>query len=98
MGSVLAAVSPAVVIPRMVMLTNRAYGTEKSIPQMIMAGAGLDNVFVVIMLFSTFLGFTQAGHTELRIFIQVPISLILGMAVGVGAGLLLSWFLKPLTL
>lgn len=93
MGSVLAAVSPAVVIPRMVMLTNRAYGTEKSIPQMIMAGAGLDNVFV-IMLFSTFLGFTQAGHTELGNFIQVPISLILGMAVGVGAGLLLSCFFE----
>ncbi len=49
MGSVLAAVSPAVVIPRMVMLTNRAYGTEKSIPQMIMAGAGLDNVFVIML-------------------------------------------------
>lgn len=74
MGSVLAAVSPAVVIPRMVSLTNRKYGTAKSIPQMIMAAAGLDNVFV-IMLFSTFLGFLQAGHTAIESFIKVPVSL-----------------------
>lgn len=93
MGSVLAAVSPAVVIPRMVALTSQRYGTAKSIPQMIMAAAGLDNVFV-IMLFSTFLGFLQEGHTELQSFIKVPISLTLGMGVGVVSGLALSWFFE----
>lgn len=93
MGSVLAAVSPAVVIPRMVMLSNQKYGTEKSIPQMIMAGAALDNVFV-IMLFSTFLGFLQEGHTELENFVKVPISLVLGMTVGIISGLMLSWFFE----
>ncbi len=93
MGSVLAAVSPAVVIPRMVMLSNQKYGTEKSIPQMIMAGAALDNVFV-IMLFSTFLGFLQEGHTELENFVKVPISLVLGMTIGIISGLVLSWFFE----
>lgn len=93
MGSVVAAVSPAVIIPRMVVLAERHYGTAFKLPQMLMAGVGLDNVFV-IMLFSTFLGLTLEGHAEIRNFINVPISLITGLIVGVISGLLLTYFFE----
>ena len=67
MGSVLAAVSPAIVVPRMVYLIDNQYGTSKSIPQLILAGASCDDIFVIV-LFSTFVNMAQGGHFQIRFF------------------------------
>ena len=93
LGAVLGAVSPAVVIPRMVGLMERRYGTEKSIPQLIMAGASCDDIFVIV-LFSTFTRMAQGGSARLADFASIPVSVLLGVAVGAGAGLLVSLFFE----
>ena len=81
MGSVLAAVSPAVVIPRMVQLMETNYGTEKSIPQLIMAGASCDDIFVIV-LFSTFSSMAQGGSANIIDFVNIPVSILLGIVIG----------------
>lgn len=78
MGSVLAAVSPAVVVPRMVQLMESGYGTNKSIPQLIMAGASCDDIFVIV-LFSTFVGMAQGGSAHWQDFAAIPVSIGLGV-------------------
>ena len=90
MGAVLAAVSPAVVVPRMVNLMESKYGTEKAIPQMIMAGASCDDIFVIV-LFTTFLSMAQGGNANVLDFVNVPVSIVLGILLGavVGYGLYL---------
>ena len=92
-GAVLGAVSPAVVVPKMVMLTEKKYGTEKKIPQMILAGASLDDVFVIV-LFSTFLNMAQGEKADVRAFLNVPISIVLGILGGALVGLLLALFFE----
>lgn len=93
MGAVLGAVSPAVVVPRMVHLMETGYGTEKSIPQLIMAGASCDDIFVIV-LFSTFTGMAQNGKADLRGLIDIPISIVSGIALGAVVGLVLSIFFE----
>lgn len=93
MGAVLAAVSPAVVIPRMVQLMEMKYGTEKSIPQLIMAGASCDDIFVIV-LFSTFVSMAQGGSAHIMDFVNIPVSIILGIVLGAVAGYLLSLFFE----
>lgn len=93
MGSVLAAVSPAVVVPRMVQLMEQGYGTEKSIPQMILAGASCDDIFVIV-LFSTFSSMVQGGQAHLMDFINIPVSIVLGILLGIAAGWILSLFFE----
>lgn len=93
MGAVLAAVSPAVVVPRMVFLIDEKYGTEKSIPQMILAGASLDDVFVIV-LFTTFLGMAQGEHVNILNFTNIPISILSGIAIGALCGVVLAWFFE----
>ena len=90
MGAVLAAVSPAVVVPRMVNLMESKYGTEKAIPQMIMAGASCDDIFVIV-LFTTFLSMAQGRNANVLDFVNVPVSIVLGILLGavVGYGLYL---------
>lgn len=90
MGAVLGAVSPAVVVPRMVNLMDRKYGTQKAIPQMIMAGASCDDIFVIV-LFTTFLSMAQGGSAQILDFVNIPVSIILGILLGavVGYGLYL---------
>lgn len=85
MGSVLAAVSPAVVVPRMVKLMDEGYGTDKGIPQLILAGASVDDVYVIV-LFSTFTGMMQGEKTSILSFINIPVSIILGMGIGLAIG------------
>lgn len=93
MGAVLGAVSPAVVVPRMVQLMEERYGTEKSIPQLIMAGASCDDIFVIV-LFSTFLSMAQGGSANLMDFVNIPISIVLGIILGAVVGYLLSLFFE----
>lgn len=92
-GAVLGAVSPAVVVPRMVQLMEEKYGTNKSIPQMILAGASLDDVFVIV-LFTTFIGMAQGESASVMDFINIPISIISGILIGAAAGFFLAWFFE----
>ena len=93
MGAVLAAVSPAVVVPRMVNLMEQRWGTEKGIPQMIMAGASCDDIYVIV-LFSTFVGMAQGGSAHWQDFAQIPISIVLGVLLGAVVGWGLSLFFE----
>ncbi len=85
MSAVLSAVSPAVVVPRMVRLIEEKYGTQKSIPQMILAGASCDDIFVIV-LFSTFVTMAQGGSASAVDFLNIPISIVLGVLLGLLAG------------
>lgn len=93
MGAVLGAVSPAVVVPRMVQLIEEKYGTDQGIPQMILAGASLDDVFVIV-LFSTFTNMAQGGTAQIMNLVNIPISIVLGILFGAGAGFCMTWFFE----
>ena len=93
MGAVLAAVSPAVVVPRMVNLIEQKYGTQKAIPQMIMAGASCDDIFVIV-LFTTFLSMIQGGQVNIINFINIPVSIILGILLGAVTGYAMYLFFE----
>lgn len=89
LGSVLAAVSPAVVVPRMVNLMEKGYGEAKGIPQLVLAGASVDDV-VVMVLFSTFLAMMQGQGVSIISFVNVPFSILAGALMGMLLGLVLS--------
>lgn len=91
MGAVLAAVSPAVVVPRMVRLMEEGYGTKQGIPQLILAGASVDDVYVIV-LFSTFTGMIQGRKTSVLSFVNIPVSIILGIGIGLLLGYALAIF------
>lgn len=91
MGAVLAAVSPAVVVPRMVKLIDEGYGADKNIPQLILAGASVDDVYVIV-LFTTFIGMIQGDGISIMRFINIPISIALGIIIGLFVGRLLAIF------
>lgn len=93
MGAVVAAVSPAVVVPKMIKLIDEGYGTKKSIPQLILAGASVDDVYVIV-LFSTFTGLAKGGHVSAMSFINIPVSVVLGIALGIASGWLLAGYFK----
>ena len=93
MGAVLGAVSPAVVVPRMVQLMDSRYGTQKSIPQLVMAGASCDDIFVIV-LFTTFVSMAQGGQVHIMDFVNIPISIVLGIVLGAFVGFLLSMFFE----
>ena len=93
MGAVLGAVSPAVVVPRMVQLMDSKYGTKKSIPQMILAGASCDDIFVIV-LFTTFVSMAQGGTAKVTDFINIPVSIGLGVLMGAVTGYFLSLFFE----
>ena len=97
MGAVLAAVSPAVVVPRMVKLMDEGYGVKDSIPQLILAGASVDDVYVIV-LFSTFVGMMQGKGVSVISFINIPVSIILGIAIGTCIGYLLALYFKKVHL
>lgn len=93
LGSVLGAVSPAVVVPRMVKMIEDGRGTNKGIPQMIIAGSSLDDI-VMIVCFTSFITIEGGNSLSAMTFINVPLSIISGVAVGLGAGLLLALLFK----
>lgn len=91
MGAVLSAVSPAVVVPRMVKLIEEKYGTQKCVPQMILAGASCDDIFVIV-LFSTFATMAQGGSARAADLLNIPVSIVLGVLLGAAVGVLI-WLL-----
>ena len=94
LGAVVGAVSPAVIVPRMIDLIDRRYGMDKGIPQMILAGASVDDVFVIVM-FTTFTSLAKGESISVMRFVNIPISIVTGIAVGLGIGYLLTlWFQK----
>ena len=93
MGAVLAAVSPAVVVPRMVKLMDEGYGVKEGIPQLILAGASVDDVYVIV-LFSTFTGMLQGEGASVIKFINIPVSIILGIIIGLTLGVLLAVYFQ----
>ena len=95
MGAVLAAVSPAAVVPRMVKLMDEGYGVKEGIPQLILAGASVDDVYVIV-LFSTFTGMMQGTGASAIRFINIPVSILLGIAIGLGIGVLLAYFFQKI--
>lgn len=95
MGAVLAAVSPAVVVPRMVKLMDEGYGVKEGIPQLILAGASVDDVYVIV-LFSTFTGMMQGTGASAIRFVNIPVSILLGIAIGLGIGVLLACFFQKI--
>lgn len=93
MGAVIAAVSPAVIVPKMLKLMDEGYGVNKSVPQMILAGASVDDVFVIVM-FSVFTGLAQGNGVSAVSFIRIPVSIILGILIGMAAGTILAIYFK----
>lgn len=95
MGTVLAAVSPAVIVPRMLHLMESGYGKDKSIPQLLMAGASVDDIYVIV-LFTAFMGMYGGNGFDASALINVPIAIVLGLLLGVVAGLILVQVFKKL--
>lgn len=93
MGSVVAAVSPAIIVPKMLNLMDQRYGTNKSIPQMIMAGGSVDDVFVIVM-FTAFTGLALGGEISPISFLQIPVSIATGLVIGVFLGWCLTRYFK----
>ena len=93
MGSVLAAVSPAVIVPRMIRLMEEGYGVDKSIPQLILAGASVDDVFVIV-IFTAFTSLASTGELSPVSILQIPVSIVLGIVAGVIVGMVLVKFFR----
>ena len=93
MGSVIAAVSPAVIVPRMIKLIDEGYGTGKSVPQMILAGASVDDVFVIVV-FTVLTALATTGEASVGSVVRIPVSIFTGVLLGMGVGLLLTLFFK----
>jgi NhaP-type Na+/H+ or K+/H+ antiporter len=93
LGSILAAVSPAIVVPRMLKLMEMKQGTKKSIPQMIMAGASVDDIYVIV-LFTSFIKMAQEGRFTYDALIRLPLAILLGIGVGLAFGFLFVMFFK----
>lgn len=95
MGAVVGAVSPAVIVPKMLKLMDEKYGTEKGIPQLILAGASVDDVFVIVM-FSAFTSLAQGGSVSVMSFVKIPVSIVVGILVGVIIGILLAKYFEKI--
>ena len=91
MGSVVAAVSPAVLVPKMLKLIDERYGTNKSIPQLLMAGASVDDIFVIV-LFASFTSLVKGGSVSALDFLKIPTSIIFGLLIGIIIALILTKF------
>lgn len=95
MGAVVAAVSPAVIVPKMLKLMEEGYGVEHSIPQLILAGASVDDVFVIV-LFTAFTGLAQGDRISVRSFINIPVSVVVGIIIGMAVGIILAKYFEKI--
>lgn len=91
-GAVVAAVSPAVVVPEMIKLMEDGYGTKQGIPQLILAGASVDDVYVIVM-FTAFTSLAQGGNVSVMSFVNIPVSIMFGIIIGIiiGKALAVVW-------
>ncbi|MBS5938873.1 cation:proton antiporter [Clostridium sp.] len=94
LGTVIAAVSPAIIVPRMIKLMDEGYGTKKSIPQLILAGASVDDIFVIVLFTSLTSLAKSESSFSLNVLLQIPISIILGVLIGIVIGLILIKLFK----
>lgn len=94
-GATLAAVSPAVIVPRMLKVMGEGYGVDKQIPQIILAGSSADDVYVIVV-FSSLIGVISGEGVSLKTFMQMPISILLGIGLGLIVGLILSYIFKKM--
>lgn len=94
-GSVIAAVSPAVIVPRMIKLIDEGYGKKHSIPQLILAGASVDDVFVIVV-FTALISLALTGTISVISFLQIPVSILTGIGIGAAMGSILVIFFKKL--
>src|SRR5690606_17761796 len=97
MGATLAAVSPAIIVPRMIDLKKKGYGNDKKIPEMVLAGASLDDIYVII-IFYAMLGLIQSGNFEFMSLLNIPISIVLGVVLGLIVGLYITFLIKRIKL
>lgn len=95
MGAVVGAVSPAVIVPKMIKLMDEGYGTDKGIPQLILAGASVDDVFVIVM-FTAFTGLAQGGTVSPMSFVKIPVSILVGSCVGLAIGWILAVYFRKI--
>jgi NhaP-type Na+/H+ or K+/H+ antiporter len=95
MGAVVGAVSPAVIVPKMLKLMEEGYGVKKSIPQMILAGASVDDVFVIV-LFAAFTGLAQGQSVSAASFLQIPVSIVTGIIFGAVCGYIMALFFRKI--
>ncbi len=93
LGAVVGAVSPAVIVPEMIKIMDEGYGTDKGIPQMILAGASVDDVYVIV-LFTTFTGLAQGSRVDVLGFVNIPIAIVVGIFVGFLAGYAIFLFFE----
>ena len=93
MGVILAAVSPAIIVPKMIKLIENKYGIDKSIPQLIMAGTSVNGVYVIV-LFTSFMGMAEGGNFDFMSLVNLPVSLVMGLLVGIFWGLVLTWLFQ----
>ena len=93
LGTVLAAVSPAVIVPRMIKLIDNGYGSKNSIPQMIMAGASVDDIFVIV-LFTSFTSLAKGKSISPLTILNIPVSIISGLFLGIIIGIVMTSFFK----
>lgn len=95
MGAMLAAVSPAIIVPKMLMLMEKGYGTQKSIPQLIMAGASADDIYAIV-LFTSFIGVYKGGSFDVLTLLKIPLSILTGLGIGIAIGFVLVKIFKKL--
>ncbi len=88
LGTVIAAVSPAVIVPRMLKLIDEGYGIHKGIPQMVMAAGSVDDVYVIV-LFTAMTGIAQGDSFTVASLVSIPTSILLGIVVGIISGVIL---------
>lgn len=94
-GAMLAAVSPAVIVPKMITLIEEGYGRKNSVPQLVMAGASADDIYAIV-LFTAFIGVAKGGDFRASTLLSIPVSIVLGVAVGILVGLLLTYVFKAI--
>ncbi len=97
LGSVLAAVSPAIVVPRMIKLIENKKGTKNSVPELILAGASVDDIYVIILFYAS-LNLVKTSNFNASSLLQIPTSIILGIVIGIILGLILRIFFKKVNI
>lgn len=93
MGTVLGAVSPAVIVPKMLKLMEDGYGKSRSIPQLIMAGASVDDIYVIV-LFTSFMGMYNGGSFDIGGLVKIPVSIAVGLLAGILLGIVIIRIFK----